>query len=616
MVKIYLFISMIGILSNSYANDNLDIEDMSHVMQSFCEVCEKGLSNKQILFTLTSYPNKHLTTEYYHNYHIIATGKEDINSKELAFLEEELGNRFRKESSAMVGAYYFLKGKLFLQKGILSEAYSSLQRVLQLSCDTKPSISIYENMASVHLKKKEYKKAILLLEKAEMALSEYPTSRFLIKIEEGRGHCYMHLQNYEAAEMAYKNAIAFGEQFDEKSSLPILYMNLASLYDTQFKKKATLLLYQKALTIAKAIKNPLTLKAVYINMAMAKEKMFSYKEALTYYKKYNKINDSLGNGEHIWKFATEKKKIELSKKNAKISLLEKCNLDYISALKTQKTLFKALIISNLTFFVVVCLGICFYKIMISKKEIVKVQNKSLNALNKLKDELLSVLAHDLRSPAHHLIAVTDQMGIELQEGKGNVDKLSELVRVGSSAANKTYLLLDNLLHWILLHNKSIFFQKENINLPSLLDQVSHVFLPVLEMKQIQFEIEIPEQVEVYGDINSLKVVLRNLIDNAIKFTPNHGGINIKITQNNKEVILSIADTGIGMDDSTLKELPNSLIKIAANTKGGKSTGLGLQLCFSFVKRNGGVLTIRSKENIGTTVFVKLPNSKCIKSWKR
>ncbi len=299
--------------------------------------------------------------------------------------------------------------------------------------------------------------------------------------------------------------------------------------------------------------------------------------------------------------------------DGKTNTFKKCHALHQQILKKEEIQQKILIASNITILIVLFFVIRFYKITLSKKRIIRVQNKSLNNLNRLKDELLSVLAHDLRSPTHHLIMITDHMKTELKEN--NLEKLNELIRIGNLAANKSYLLLDNLLHWIMLRNKNMFFQKEKITLVSLLEQIIPVFIPAIEMKEINFVFNVSNESIVYGDINSLKVVFRNLIDNAIKFTPNQGDISIKIIDDTTHSIVAITDSGAGIDEKILHKLHNIMIETTTDTNGKKSTGLGLRLCSSFVKRNQGTLTIQSTKNVGTTVFVKLPKSKCIDNEK-
>ncbi len=478
MLKISLFTSMIGILLQLYAIDCIDVKDTPQVTQSPFMICNKGLQNRRIPFTLVQDFFKYVTAE--HN-HCVTKRKNDLNTKEQTFLENESTNHIQKEASDMAKAFPFFK------KGSLPESLSNLLRKRSLCND---GILGNECMDQIHIEKNSLEKEILLL-------STYPPIMFSMKNQKNIGGCHRQL-------------------------------------------------------------------------------------------------------------ILEQKKMKFAKRNAQINLLEKPYQAHEMRLKSQDVHQERLVASNVMLLAALCMVILFYTIALSKKKSIRAENMELNNLNTLKDELLSVLAHDLRSHTHHLIEVTDQMKMKLQES--DAGKLRELIRVGNSAANKTYVLLDNVLHWIMLNDKNVFFQKENIDLSSLLEQVTPIFSSILEMKQIQFEIEVLEQAYIYGDVNSLKVVLRNLIDNAIKFTPNHGEIKINVTQCRRYANLSIIDTGMGMDDSILQRVRNSMIENETDTIGKKSTGLGLRLCFSFVKRNGGAIKIESKRNVGTGVFVKLPKS--------
>ena len=129
----------------------------------------------------------------------------------------------------------------------------------------------------------------------------------------------------------------------------------------------------------------------------------------------------------------------------------------------------------------------------------------------------------------------------------------------------------------------------------------------IEEKNIQFTIDIQQSVLVYGDMEIFKIVIRNCLDNAIKFTPEGGNILISVTVENDEFTVFIKDSGIGISEKVLK----SIFEIQTNkaqkdTSGRKSSGLGLMLTKSMIQLNGGRIKIQSNPKGGTIVNISLP----------
>ncbi len=589
-----------------YSQKSTRTANIENLIVQYCPICKNDPEKRKVVSSLSNAELKKDTlATYYHNYHILSIGKNTFELEQLADLENELKVRLTNTSSEMTGCFYFLRGRIFLKKDILSEALSSFNNAISLSADPILMSNIYINIAYIHEVKKEFKKALISLERAESLVQEHPNPYYLKEIYKNKALCYLHLKNYDESEVTYRKTIEIEKQLKDSSALAISYMDLANLYYIQYKDTKAIPLFKKALRLAQKIKDPTVMKTAYFNMAIVEENRNDYKTALQYFKKYSKIQDSLKDSQRIWELAEQQKKVELQQKNTEITTLEKNKQIQQAALQIKNQQRNLLLITAAGLLIIALLIARFYTNSLQKNKLIQAQKESLNELNKLKDELFSVLAHDLRSPVYHLIAVTNQMKTVLSTK--NQHKLKELVLLGSNAANKTYLLLDNLLHWVLLQNKRMFFQKENSEVLALFDQVQPVFLSGLAMKHIQLVVDIPENLEVYADINSLKIIFRNLIDNAIKFTPEGKKIYVTAQKDNGHTTLMIKDTGVGMDEATVKSLRDVSIKTHRDTTGRRSTGLGLRLCFSFVKRNGGTLHIQSKKNKGTTTIITLPN---------
>ena len=184
-------------------------------------------------------------------------------------------------------------------------------------------------------------------------------------------------------------------------------------------------------------------------------------------------------------------------------------------------------------------------------------------------------------------------------------KLKTLVNQQGAIANSTYGMLDNLLNWALLQSDEIYFHPEKISLKRLIPQVVLNYQPLLDQKNISLETDVPVDAKVNADNDSVKIVLRNVLDNAMKFTPEKGSLDISANVQNDIVELRIKDSGSGMTPEQLAivvEQSSQVSKESGEERSG--TGLGVRLCASFMSKNNGSFHIESEEGKGTTVVLR------------
>jgi CheY-like chemotaxis protein len=234
------------------------------------------------------------------------------------------------------------------------------------------------------------------------------------------------------------------------------------------------------------------------------------------------------------------------------------------------------------------------------------QSKELQELNATKDKFFSIIAHDLRGPLGGFMGLSEMLADEsIPFGP---DEKREMSLALSQSARNIYNLLENLLEWSQMQRGRTDF---NPQLLSLNDAIAECFKTAVESvrkKDIHFIVEISEQQQVYADTNMLQTIIRNLVSNAIKFTPRNGGVAISVSvAENQTVVIAVKDTGIGMNG----EMISNLFRINVNcsrpgTEGENSTGLGLLLCKEFVEKHGGELWVESEVGNGSSFYFTLP----------
>jgi signal transduction histidine kinase len=170
-----------------------------------------------------------------------------------------------------------------------------------------------------------------------------------------------------------------------------------------------------------------------------------------------------------------------------------------------------------------------------------------------------------------------------------------------------YALLNNLLEWSRSQTGNIDFTPETFDITSILKENRELLCGQAKSKRIGFLGDLNGRVAVRAHRHSLNTVVRNLVSNSIKFTPEGGVIKLGLKQNHKHVLVSIADTGVGMNSDVISKLfridAKHTTKGTANEKG---TGLGLILCKDFVEKNGGKLWVESEEGKGSVFYFTVP----------
>jgi signal transduction histidine kinase/ligand-binding sensor domain-containing protein len=242
-----------------------------------------------------------------------------------------------------------------------------------------------------------------------------------------------------------------------------------------------------------------------------------------------------------------------------------------------------------------------------KSEIETRQKTEIQLLsaNQTKDRFFSIIAHDLKSPFNALLGLTEVLNNEYESF--NEDEIKELIFVLRKSIEDLYNLLENLLSWSISQRGLLVMQKEDINFSELLTEVFQLLSNQAKQKSIRLISEVISSANVYSDKSSLSTIMRNMVSNAIKYTPQGGEITVSTFEDDLSFSISISDTGVGMAPEIVKKLfridENIQTKGTANEKG---TGLGLVLCYEFVSANGGSIDVESQLGKGTTFTVRLP----------
>ncbi len=223
---------------------------------------------------------------------------------------------------------------------------------------------------------------------------------------------------------------------------------------------------------------------------------------------------------------------------------------------------------------------------------IKFKNEKLSELNATKDRFFSIIAHDLKNPFNSILGFSELLKDEAHNL--DIDSIIQYSGIIHSSAQHTYDLLESLLKWARMQQGRIPYEPCTLLLNDLIDYVIEGQKIYADHKNIQLSNEIHENLIVLADENMISTVVRNLISNAIKFTPKNGKVVLSAKIMDGYVEISVTDTGVGMSTDALSKLFK--IETSFSTRGTeneKGTGLGLLLCKEFIEKHKGKIWVES-----------------------
>ncbi len=235
------------------------------------------------------------------------------------------------------------------------------------------------------------------------------------------------------------------------------------------------------------------------------------------------------------------------------------------------------------------------------------KQEELQSLVKTKDKLFSILAHDLQSPFMGITGLSQM--IKNSASKGSTENVAEFSDMITETAIQTSTLFSNLLDWAASQTGELEMKPEENNLDHFVNETIALLQEHQQKKHITVE-KVDTDITILADPNGLKTILRNLLSNALKFTPSNGSIKISTKKVKENTVISISDTGVGIEKHKIPKLFKMGSYVSTRgTLEEKGTGLGLSLCKEMIERHNGKIWVESEPDKGTTFHFSIPNQK-------
>ncbi len=246
--------------------------------------------------------------------------------------------------------------------------------------------------------------------------------------------------------------------------------------------------------------------------------------------------------------------------------------------------------------------------LVEAKRIIVRQNEELRRTINNRDKMYSVIAHDLRSPMASIRMVLN-LAVNVVSRETVGDEIFELLDKANRESEETHDLLDNLLKWTKSQTGRLNVVYQDVELDDVVPGVVDIFRMIAEMKKIDLKyVPAQEKLVVHADNDMIKTVIRNFISNAIKFTPEGKSIEVYYEREGDFARISVCDHGVGIAADRVDSIFHKG-ETTYGTGGEEGSGLGLQLCQDFARKNGGDAYVESVEGEGSIFSFTIPLKK-------
>ncbi|MCH7401175.1 tetratricopeptide repeat protein [Belliella kenyensis] len=402
----------------------------------------------------------------------------------------------------------------------------------------------------------------------------------------------------------FDKGLEVAEKTSDFETLSYAYTSQIKYYVVTENPRAALDYAEKSLSNALKSGSIFNISDAYHTISTLQEDTGDIEGALHSFKMYFEYKDSLRKNEQTLEIA----RLEGSKIIEREKELFEFELKTKEKSNQQKVLIIILLviltITLVTLYYVVSKNLKGSKkrnqILLQKNKEVKKLAKNLKKMNDHQHQIFSIIGHDLNGPVSSLVTVADL----INEKQLSEEDLLEIMPQLSSEIKRAKITLENLLHWALSQKEGESLNLIKFKLRELFVEIVNSLQYAIDRKKQLIEIKMDEELYLEADRQMIQISLRNLISNAIKFTPEGGMIKCKAFRDGELLKIEIDDNGIGMDHFTLSKLQNNDLISNYGTNNESGTGLGLALCRGYVEKNGGTMHIQSEINVGTKIILE------------
>ncbi|MCC5941031.1 MAG: tetratricopeptide repeat-containing sensor histidine kinase [Balneolaceae bacterium] len=533
-------------LTQNIGNSYQSLGDISSALDSYLASLEMAEEIADTLLIAVILDNLASINTYEGNYEIAEN-----------YLLQALEMNIDKNNQGNQVTNYMSLGGLYRELGRFEEALESYNKVLEIADNLGNILSRMQG---------QYNLGLLYIEMEEYDLA---------------------MQNFrESLDLSIENNITIGSYFNQ--------IGMGNVHRERGEYSRAVELYEAALSIAQNANAIEMIRGTLENLYETNELAGNISSAYTYLKQYSALTDSIARSDREEALARQEALLGLRMERENRELLE----ETIQTQRSNAIITRAALI-------VVALALFGIILMYRKKQqaniLLRRRTEELSEVNAMKDRLLSMLAHDLRSPISSIQGVVYMIREKLLDG----DDIEKALNQIDMQLQQDINTLTNYLQWAQNQRDGISANFETINLKQLAENAIFEIKKTADNKGILTKNNINADLFVIGDEHMMRVILRNLLSNAAKFVVAGDRITINAEEDGDQIKLSISDSGPGIPPERLTNIFKPFYKGSRGTSGEIGTGLGLSICKEFAEKQNGALQVDTEIGKGTTFTINL-----------
>lgn len=494
-----------------------------------------------------------------------------------------------------------LSARIYMQLGVLhffqehwDEAlyfYKKAKKdALLLKNQQGVSIAV-NNIANVYQKKKQYNNAIRGYQKSLKIQEQLKDTATICNTLFNIGTCYEELGKTQKALSYFSNAYQLATAINDAEIIPLSLIHQASILQKNKQSKKAIELLKNAEIKAKNTGYKQVLVEIYKVKTRFYEQENDYKNALRLYKQYQSIEELILNEKLRVKTKALELKLKTKEKEQEI-------IRQKDKIENQKLFLRLFVIFS---FIGLAFTFTIYRLWRNRQK----QNRELTQLNNTKNKLFHIISHDLMTPT---VAQKEAVGLlKKQVEKSDDAKINTYCNALYENTKSQLIIIESLINWAKVQTKTIKSNPYILDIIPVIEKEIKLYQAAANQKSIQLTTSLLDSCFVFIDKDMLSIVVRNLINNAIKFTKTNGRVLVSCQLQNGFVTVSVEDDGIGMSQEQIQSFYDTSKQMDVNfgTKGEKGTGLGLLLCQELLVYSNSKLIIESKKDKGTKINFSL-----------
>lgn len=533
---------------------------------------------------------------------------------------------------------------VYLAQGDREQAFENYLTALRFSEMTQDTVfwaTTLNNIGNAYNQVESFEESVFYLEKAKEIAEEKNLKNELYRINLNLANSKSNQEKYKEAIDLYNTALELHEEIRPDTQPVVVLYNLGRMHGKQGMVEEAEHYFETSLKYSQdngiiqglyynnlgygelyynqeryeeAIQHLLTAHQIALDVQSVpflhetREKLYlayrdanQYQNALTYLELYKETADSLFDRQKEQDLANLENQLALDRQSEINRLLQEKQVQ-----QERKLYFQLILI--ITAAIALVLGLLILVMMKRRAaeteqitQTLHKQKAELEELNKAKDKVFAIIAHDLRSP----LASMQSLLYLIKENSLSKEEMHELAKELEVSVQQNVDAMEDLLAWANEQLSGVKIEVQGINVKAVVDEIFSKQAFLASKKQIELINQVDEHIKVMADYNALQLVLRNLISNSIKFTPNGGQIIVSGNENQQVVHLKVQDTGIGIPADVIHKVFEGKSWTRAGTNNEKGTGFGLSLTKEFIEKMNGSIRFESEENKGTTFFIDL-----------